>query len=257
MGRTPAGREGVRGGDARPLAATFTVATLPALRAIPRPALFKNCGSCSHTNAGLLAECCALPTSWWCVQVDEGSLGEAGKNWPRPVAPQLNPGSDKLGTVYGQPLAPPMWGVGGSPNPTAALVPALLEATSSQPPPKLVSNLDVYLPCCTCPLPSAPACPAVFQQLEVDYAMGAPHHSYYPTDLKEVPVLRMYGVTESGNSVATFVHGFEPYFYVEAPSPSFSTDDCQALASELNVRAVLRHGACMVQALGGGSGAGS
>lgn len=30
-------------------------------------------------------------------QVDEGSLGEAGKNWPRPPAPQLNPATDKLG----------------------------------------------------------------------------------------------------------------------------------------------------------------
>ncbi len=45
----------------------------------------------------------------------------------------------------------------------------------------------------------------------------------------------MYGVTEGGSSVAAFVHGFEPYFYVEAPSPSFSPDDCQALAAELNV----------------------
>lgn len=47
----------------------------------------------------------------------------------------------------------------------------------------------------------------------------------------------MYGVTEGGSSVCAFVHGFEPYFYVEAPSPSFSPDDCQALAGELNVRA--------------------
>ena len=31
------------------------------------------------------------------LQVDEGSLGEAGKNWPRPAAPQLNPATDKLG----------------------------------------------------------------------------------------------------------------------------------------------------------------
>lgn len=46
----------------------------------------------------------------------------------------------------------------------------------------------------------------------------------------------MYGVTGAGNSVAAFVHGFEPYFYVEAPSASFSPDDCQALAAELNVR---------------------
>ena len=45
----------------------------------------------------------------------------------------------------------------------------------------------------------------------------------------------MYGVTQGGSSVSAFVHGFEPYFYVEAPSPSFSPDDCQALVGELNV----------------------
>ncbi|PRW18348.1 DNA polymerase delta catalytic subunit [Chlorella sorokiniana] len=104
------------------------------------------------------------------MEVDEGSLGEAGKNWPRPAAPELNPATDKL----------------------------------------------------------------VFQQLEVDYTLAAPHATYYPTDLREVPVVRMYGVTEGGSSVSAFVHGFEPYFYVEAPSPSFSPDDCQALAGELN-----------------------
>lgn len=69
----------------------------------------------------------------------------------------------------------------------------------------------------------------------MDYTFGAPHPVYYPTDLKEVPVVRMFGVTEAGNSVAAFVHGFEPYFYVDAPSAAFSPDDCQALAAELNV----------------------
>ena len=77
----------------------------------------------------------------------------------------------------------------------------------------------------------------MFQQLEVDYALGAPHATYYPTDLREVPVLRMFGVTERGNSVCAFVHGFEPYFYAEAPAGGFSPDDCQALAAKLNVRA--------------------
>ena len=54
----------------------------------------------------------------------------------------------------------------------------------------------------------------------------------------------MYGVTEGGSSVAAFVHGFEPYFYVEAPSPSFSPDDCQALAAELNVSGSLGMRSC-------------
>ncbi len=77
----------------------------------------------------------------------------------------------------------------------------------------------------------------VFQQLEVDFTSGPPNTTYYPTDLAEVPVLRMFGVNELGNSVCVFVHGFEPYFYAEAPTPTFSPDDCAALAEVLNVSA--------------------
>ena len=42
---------------------------------------------------------------------------------------------------------------------------------------------------------------AAFQQLEVDYFVGPPTaHSLqvHRTDLHEVPILRMYGVTEAG-----------------------------------------------------------
>ena len=56
----------------------------------------------------------------------------------------------------------------------------------------------VCLPC-RCHLPLS--LQAVFQQLEVDYAFSAPHPQYYPTDLKDVPVVRLFGVTERGNSV--------------------------------------------------------
>jgi DNA polymerase delta subunit 1 len=79
----------------------------------------------------------------------------------------------------------------------------------------------------------------VFQQLELDYTSGAPSKGYYPAgeqqQLEEVPIVRMYGVTKEGNSVCVFVHGFEPYFYVEAPTPTFSPDDCTNLAETLNV----------------------
>jgi DNA polymerase delta subunit 1 len=103
------------------------------------------------------------------MEVDEGELGEAGRNWSRPSPPPLDPASQSL----------------------------------------------------------------IFQQLEVDYNVAQPNTAFYPTDLKEVPIIRMFGVTEQGCSVCTFVHGFEPYFYVEGPT-SFSPDDCEPLVEELN-----------------------
>lgn len=39
---------------------------------------------------------------------------------------------------------------------------------------------------------------AVFQQLEVDYIIGRPNKDVHVTDLTDVPIIRMYGVTESG-----------------------------------------------------------
>lgn len=44
--------------------------------------------------------------------------------------------------------------------------------------------------------------PAAFQQLEVDYFVGPANHWHYKTDLSEVPILRMYGVTEHGEGPA-------------------------------------------------------
>lgn len=38
----------------------------------------------------------------------------------------------------------------------------------------------------------------------------------------KVPIIRMFGVTDSGNSVCCHVHGFAPYFYVPAPNGEYS-----------------------------------
>ena len=38
----------------------------------------------------------------------------------------------------------------------------------------------------------------------------------------------------AGNSVCTYVHGFLPYFYIEAPR-GFGPDDCDSLCAQLNV----------------------
>ena len=43
----------------------------------------------------------------------------------------------------------------------------------------------------------------------------------------------------TGNSVCAFIHGFEPYFYVEAPM-GFGPDDVESLCRELNVRGGLK-----------------
>lgn len=48
-----------------------------------------------------------------------------------------------------------------------------------------------------------------------------------------VPVIRMYGVTEEGNSVMAHVHGFAPYFYAAAPE-NFRPTDSNAFREALN-----------------------
>ena len=40
-----------------------------------------------------------------------------------------------------------------------------------------------------------------------------------------VPIIRIYGVTEKGNSVMAHVHGYAPYLYVPAPA-NFGLAEC-------------------------------
>lgn len=61
----------------------------------------------------------------------------------------------------------------------------------------------------------------MFQQVEIDYAFTKPNRSFVAAGPSLVPVVRIYGVTRNGNSCTAFVHGFEPYFLIEAPSMSF------------------------------------
>ncbi len=49
-----------------------------------------------------------------------------------------------------------------------------------------------------------------------------------------------YGVNEDGNSVCTFVHGFEPYIYIESPTRDFGPDECRSLQHHINVRSAAR-----------------
>lgn len=58
----------------------------------------------------------------------------------------------------------------------------------------------------------------LFQQLEVDDYEGAPVPGIpNPYSSQTTAIVRLYGVTEKGNSVCAHVHGFLPYFYTPAP----------------------------------------
>lgn len=53
--------------------------------------------------------------------------------------------------------------------------------------------------------------------------------------LQRAPVVRVYGVTERGNSILLYVHNFLPYFYIPT-WPDFTGDDLRFIGDALNVR---------------------
>jgi len=58
----------------------------------------------------------------------------------------------------------------------------------------------------------------LFMQVDVDYSTERPDPRFWGnTKETKVPVVRMYGVTQEGNSVLAYIHGFLPYFYVQCP----------------------------------------
>ncbi|XP_055629007.1 DNA polymerase delta catalytic subunit [Toxorhynchites rutilus septentrionalis] len=59
--------------------------------------------------------------------------------------------------------------------------------------------------------------PLVFQQIEIDNYIGQPLAGMPGAQIGPVPVMRMFGTTQEGNSVCAHVHGFAPYLYVAAP----------------------------------------
>ncbi|TMS15409.1 DNA polymerase delta catalytic subunit [Larimichthys crocea] len=61
----------------------------------------------------------------------------------------------------------------------------------------------------------------VFQQIDLDYYLGATVAGMPGQSQGKVPIIRMFGVTDSGNSVCCHIHGFAPYFYVPAPSDMY------------------------------------
>ncbi|CAB4270146.1 unnamed protein product [Prunus armeniaca] len=63
-----------------------------------------------------------------------------------------------------------------------------------------------------------------FQQLEIDYVIGASHRELLPNWSGSAAIIRIFGVTKEGHSVCCHVHGFEPYFYISCP-PGMGPDD--------------------------------
>jgi len=72
-----------------------------------------------------------------------------------------------------------------------------------------------------------------FQQIEIDH---------YITDHREgmagkhgtlAPIVRIYGITEKGNSVTAHVHGFYSYFYIEMPR-DFKKENLKSFQHNLN-----------------------
>ncbi|KAI1884714.1 hypothetical protein AGOR_G00229260 [Albula goreensis] len=86
-----------------------------------------------------------------------------------------------------------------------------------------------------------PAAPALdpqtdqltFQQIELDYYLGSPVAGMPGQSRGTVPIIRMFGVTDRGNSVCCHIHGFTPYFYIPAPA-GFSSCHLSDFQKELN-----------------------
>eukprot|EP00123_Amoebidium_parasiticum_P014505 comp22526_c0_seq1/m.34188 comp22526_c0_seq1/g.34188 ORF comp22526_c0_seq1/g.34188 comp22526_c0_seq1/m.34188 type:complete len:982 (-) comp22526_c0_seq1:1161-4106(-) len=72
-----------------------------------------------------------------------------------------------------------------------------------------------------------------FQQLDMDHYIGQPMANMPGAKVGAVPIVRMYGVTDEGNSVLCHIHGFLPYFYVPAPR-NFNPADCEFIRGCLN-----------------------
>ncbi|KAG7196604.1 hypothetical protein KM043_013092 [Ampulex compressa] len=75
--------------------------------------------------------------------------------------------------------------------------------------------------------------PLIFQQIEIDHYIGKPLPGMPGSKVGPVPIMRMFGITEEGNSVCCHVHGFCPYFFVTAP-PDFTDNHCKPFKDALD-----------------------
>nr|XP_054761921.1 DNA polymerase delta catalytic subunit-like [Lytechinus pictus]XP_054761922.1 DNA polymerase delta catalytic subunit-like [Lytechinus pictus] len=85
--------------------------------------------------------------------------------------------------------------------------------------------------------PLAPIDPAkdsiVFQQIDLEHYIGSHIQGMPGATSGPTPIIRMFGVTDAGNSVMCHVHGFTPYFYIPAPQ-NFTPEHCSKFRVGLN-----------------------
>ena len=73
----------------------------------------------------------------------------------------------------------------------------------------------------------------VFQSLDCTQTKGTPSPALSKLQYEEVPVVRLYGVTNEGHSVLAHCYNFEPYLWVEAPA-GWSPFHAESLRDVLN-----------------------
>jgi len=74
----------------------------------------------------------------------------------------------------------------------------------------------------------------ILQQIDVDhYISGQPALGKQIPNKNVAPVVRIYGITMKGNSVVCHIHGFLPYFYVQAMR-GFKEQHCKEFQKHLN-----------------------
>ncbi len=78
----------------------------------------------------------------------------------------------------------------------------------------------------------------IFQQIDIDSYTGEGREGMPGVSEGPCPVMRMFGVTDNGVSIVCHIHGFAPYFYIQAPK-NFQKENCKLYMDKLN-RAVIR-----------------
>ncbi|KAL0270218.1 UNVERIFIED_CONTAM: hypothetical protein PYX00_007691 [Menopon gallinae] len=73
----------------------------------------------------------------------------------------------------------------------------------------------------------------IFQQIDIDHYNGVPYPGMPGSQVAPVPIMRMYGITDEGNSVCCHIHGYTPYFFLQPPS-GFDESHCNPFKNALN-----------------------